>query len=580
MVLAFVVTLAGYYRVQVLDQKHYEALGEKYRIKTMPIKATRGYIYDRDGHLLAQSMPTYNLVLLRDEMEQRWSHLRARLSGLLSMPEEQLSQLFKQGSALLSKPIVLKQNISYSETLRYKRLARRYPGLAIEIAEKRTYNHPGIFSHALGYISVADTKAMANRPELRLGQVIGKSGVELAYDHLLTGIDGERTIQIDSRGVYRSQEITTPPVPGSDLYLSLDFELQALAMQAMAGRGGAIVMMDIHSGDLLVYMSSPTYDLNLFSGHMSNKRWDIMADAANEPFLNRPVQGIYAPGSIFKIVTALASLKLGNVSIGTEFFCNGAFRLRNHPYRCHKKGGHGTVDMLEAIQYSCNVYFYNLGKELNIDDLAEVAKDLGFGVKTGIDLVGERSGLMPSKAWKRENRQAMWYPGETLSVAIGQGALNVTPLQLTVLMAAIASEGTVPKPHFLLQSKQGKSVQSFERGTRKVKDIPAEYYRMMKEAMWRVVNKDRGTGSKARVPGMNVCGKTGTAQLIDFEKENDDDYEDKYLNAWFAGFAPRDEPQVALIVLVEQSGHGGYRAAPIAKLLFETWRDRHGANPT
>lgn len=569
----FLITLIGYFRVQVLNQERYEQLGQKYRIKTMPIKATRGYIYDRNGQLLAQNMPTYNLVLLRDEMETRWSILRPNLSGFLGIPEDELHERFRGGSVLFSKPVLLKENVNYEETLRIKRQSRRYPGLGIDTTKRRTYNYPGMFSHVLGYVGEASSSEMKRNPDLKLGQVIGKSGMELAYNDLLTGQDGERTIHIDNRGVYRSQEVTTTPVPGDDLYLSLDYDLQALAMKSMEGRGGSVLMMDVETGELLVYLSSPSFDLNLFTTGFSRKKWQELNNAVSSPFLNRPVKGAYAPGSVFKLVTAMAGLKLGKITPATEVMCTGSYTLNNHTSRCHKEDGHGWVNLQEAIQFSCNVYFYDMANNLNIDDLAEIAGDFGFGSATGIDLIGENPGLMPNRAWKRKRYKEIWYPGETLSVSIGQGALLSTPIQLAVLMATIAAEGRVPQPHLLLKSGKGDTFDVINYEARQIEGIDRDHYRVMKEAMWRVVNQDRGTGANARVPGMDVCGKTGTAQLITFRKEEEDD--EKLLNAWFAGFAPRNNAKIAVIVLVEQAGHGGHRAAPIAKTLIEAWQERH-----
>lgn len=580
MMVGFLAILGGYFKLQVVQRKRYEELGERYRLKNMPIRATRGYIYDRNGLLLAQNMPTYNLVLQRDEMETRWNVLRPQLSAFLGIPEDELQSRFAEGAGMLSKPVPLKTNLNYAETLRIKRNALHFSGLNIETTRKRFYNYSEMFSHVMGYVGEVSKAEMKRDAKLHMGQIVGKSGIELAYDDILTGKDGERTVHIDNRGLYRSEELTNLPIPGDDIYLTLDHDLQSLALQSMEGRGGSVVMMDVKTGEVLVYLSAPTFDLNLFNEGLSARKWQELNNAPSAPFLNRPVKGAYAPGSVFKVVTALAGLKLGKLTPTSEAYCSGSYTLSGHTARCHKEGGHGSVNLAQAIQYSCNVYFYTLAREMNIDDLAKVANDFGFGHTTGLDLVGENPGLMPNREWKRRRFKESWYPGETLSVAIGQGALQATPMQLVVLMSTIANDGVVPTPHLML--KHGKDDQFVKPivKTRTVPDILPEHYALIKDAMWRVVNQDSGTGASARVAGMDVCGKTGTAQLANFKKD-ERKAADKLLNAWFAGFAPRDNPRVALIVLCEQSGHGGHRAAPIAKALLEAWRAKQEeVNPT
>ena len=568
MLAGFVLTLAGYYRIQVLHRERYEKLGDKYSIKIKPIKANRGFIYDRNDRLITENRPTYNLVLQRDEMVEPWRMLRPKLSQFLEIGEAQLQDRYARRSRLLSQPVLLKENISFMESLRIKRNRMRYPGLTIETAEKRFYTYGSLFTHVLGFVGEASQKELEANPKLRMGDYIGISGVERAYDHLLTGIDGKKKIRVDHRGIYRSPETIKEAQRGKNLHLTLDFELQQLAMDALEGHGGSVVMMDVRSGELLVYISSPTYDLNKLSEEMSTLR-----HSEAKPFLNRPVKGAYAPGSVFKLVTALAALKSRRVVPTTRYYCSGSFTLYEHVSFCHNKDGHGLMDMKQALQHSCNVYFYNLARDLDINDLAAVAHDLGFGVKTGIDLVGEYPGLMPTTEWKRDRFNEIWYPGETLSVAIGQGALTATPIQLAVLMATIATNGEKPTPHFLLKSGNGKNLQPYEPQIHPIEGISREYFDVIKEAMWQVVNRDEGTGDKARVAGYNVCGKTGTAQLISFRKETDHKNE-AYLNAWFAGFAPRDKAEVAVVVLVEQAGAGGHKAAPIAGLLFKSYREK------
>ena len=332
-VVGFMAVASGYYRVQVAQQERYEQLGEKFRIKTRQIKATRGLILDREKRLVTRNMPTYNLVLLRDEMDEPWRQIAPKLSEFLGLSREYLDKRYATRSPLLFQPVLIKEDIEYSEALRIRRNRRSFPGLSIETTEKRFYSHGELLSHVLGYVGEASDAMLKKNPKLKLGDIVGKSGIELAYNDSLMGKDGEKTLWLNRRGVYvRPPQITTPPQPGSDLYLTLDLDLQKLAADSLEGRGGSVLMMDVRSGEILVFFSSPTFDLNLFTSVISTKKWEELLHSPGRPFLNRPIQGSYAPGSIFKLVTALAGLKHLNTSLYTKHFCNGEFSYYNHTF--------------------------------------------------------------------------------------------------------------------------------------------------------------------------------------------------------------------------------------------------------
>ncbi len=572
-VFGFFIVLIGYYRVQILNQERYEALGEKYRIKKTRAKATRGLIYDRNENLITQNMPTYNLVFQRDEMSENWRTLKSKLSRFLAISEEELDKRYARRSHLLSQPILLKEDITYKESLRIMRHKLRFPGLAIETAEKRFYSHHELFAHVLGYVGEATKEQLDANEKLRMGDIVGKNGIELAYNEQLTGEDGSRTIHIDSRGVYRSNEISKEPIAGDDLYLTLDIELQELAMEALGDHSGSIVMMDIQTGGILVYISAPAFDPNLFTTGISRKDWEALINLPTRPFLNRPVQGAYAPGSVFKLVTALTALKNRKITPETKHFCAGQITHYNHEFKCHNRAGHGWVDLEKAIQTSCNVFFWQVSMDLAATELAEVARDLGFGRDTGIDLIGEKPGLMPTPEWKKTYMKEIWYPGDTLNISVGQGSLLATPIQIVQLMGILGSRGKAPQPHLLLKRvSEGRTiVEKKEHGI--VPSIDPNHYELLVRAMWQVVNGSEGTGSGARVPDFDVCGKTGTAQLKTFTSDEEHKNE-KFKNAWFAGFAPRDNARVAIMVLVEKAKSGGAAAAPIAKRLFQAYKER------
>lgn len=571
MALAFLFVGAGYYRVQILQQERYKALGEKYRIKTRRIKATRGLIYDRNEKLITQNMPTYNLVVLRDEMKEPWSAFAPKAAAFLGKDVAEFDAAHERvRGKFRSLPIVVEQDLELLEVFRVLRNQVNYPGLSIETVPRRHYEGGGLFAHVLGFVGEASPQAIKNDDDLQMGDIVGKSGIERYYNEILTGVDGKRTILVDKRGNFQSDRVTTPPRSGGELQLTLDTELQRLALQELGDKAGAVVMMDLKTGGLLTYVSAPSYNINRFSKRFTAKQWNELRDHETKPFLNRPIQGAYAPGSIFKLVVALSGLKNHTVNENTSYYCRGEMRYYDRIFHCHRRRGHGEVDLLLAIKGSCNIYFYHVAKELGATNIAEMAAQMGFGRPTDIDLHGEVAGLVPSPAWKRETQNKIWYPGETLSLALGQGDLLVTPVQLLQLMATIANNGRIPRPHLLAKWEKDGEAHAYQPEFSLFDNVTDNQYQVIKSAMWAVVNQSHGTGSRARVKGRDVCGKTGTAQLITFR--DDEDREDaNNTNAWFAGFAPRDEPEVAVVVLVERAAAGGRASAPIAGKLIEAY---------
>ncbi|MCB1050584.1 MAG: penicillin-binding protein 2 [Acidobacteria bacterium] len=575
----FAVVVASYYRVQVLNHDHYVDLGEKYRIKKRPVMATRGLVYDREKRLITRNLPSYNLVLQRDEMDQPFQQALPNLAQFLEKPPEQLQHAYEEyRGSLLSQPIPLEENVSFETVLKALRNRLNFPGLAVEVSSRRDYVYPDLFSHVLGYVGEASSQDLQNNPDLMLGDVVGKRGIENSYNSVLTGIQGEKAIHINSRGVIFREEMENPPIPGGNLTLTLDLDLQMAAKQAIGEHGGVILLMDVRNGDLLVFYSSPTFDLNQFSKQMSREQWADLINQPGQPLFNRPLQGLYAPGSIFKLVTVLSALHNNLIHSNTKVYCSGSYQYLGRTFHCHKRDGHGELDLWEAIQKSCNVYMYTISKDLGAQALAETAYDLGFGQKSGIDVVGEKLGIVPSPKWKQQTTGKPWYSGETLNMAIGQGNVQVTPIQLVKMMAIIASEGHCPQPHILKGLEHQGEEQPFEPTISRCSTIETEHFTTVKTAMWQVVNRPSGTGSAAAIPGFDVCGKTGTAQLLTFRSEADRKLE-RNMNAWFAGFAPLDNPQVAILVLVEQVGAGSTKAAPIAREVLSAYFLKYGRLP-
>ena len=567
----FLITVYGFFRIQIINQIHYEALGEKYRIKTLPVKAERGLFFSREGNLLVENLPTYTLVLHREEMSLSWENVLPEVAGFFHRDPSLIDYNYQIHKGLyLGLPIPLIHDLDFKEVLSIKRQQDKFPFLNVEVTSERYHRLAFSYSHILGFVGAVTPRQLIENPSLRPGDSVGRTGLERQYDSLLMGAEGQKSVQIDSRGVFHQVIQTQPSVPGADMVLSLSEELQQRAVSIIGDQTGIILLMDVNSGEILAYYSSPTYDLNLFTGGIDQKSWDALNQSSLTPLFNRPIQGTYAPGSTFKIVTALAGLKSGKITPSTRVMCSGSIDYLGREFHCHKESGHGWLDLSEALMQSCNVYLYQIAKEISAEDLASVAKSLGLGVRTGIDLPGEALGIVPSPTWKKEKYKKIWYPGETLSMAIGQGDLQVTAIQMLRLMALISNDGLAANPHFLKEYHQGKKILYPETQVFQAEGIAPGFFKIVRHAMWRTINQDSGTGAHARIPGFEVCGKTGTAQVITFQ--NDIERKDKkYQNAWFVGFAPYQKPEVAVVVLVEHAGHGGETAAPLARQLLEAY---------
>ncbi len=569
----FVAVGLSYYRIQIVKHDYFKVLGERFRVKKRIIKASRGLIYDRSERLVTRNLPAYDLVLMRDEMKEKWDLLRPRLAEFLDEDETELDAIYsKSKTRLLSLPIVIQKDIPFTDVVRILRNRNQYSGINVDVSSRRDYVYDTMLSHVLGYVGEAAESDMATDSGLRMGDIVGKRGLEKSYNQFLTGQDGEKTVQMNSRGYFFSEAITSDPKPGANLYLTVDLDLQKIAIDALAGHNGTVLMMDVTTGGMLVFVSSPSFDLNRFTKRMTEEEWLDLSNQPDKPLFSRPLQGLYAPGSIFKIVTALAALDKGVITPETRFFCTGEFEYYDRVFKCHLASGHGELDLKGAIQKSCNVYFYQTADQMGATVLASMASRLGFGTSTGIDLIGEKSGVVPSPKWKKRLYNKIWFPGETLSMCIGQGDLQVTPVQILSLMAVVANKGSSPIPHLIQKIEYAGETQLIETGRRHV-ELSESEYRTIQEGMWNVVNREHGTGSAAKIANRDVCGKTGTAQLVTFRSDHDRK-DARYMNAWFAGFAPLSKPEVAIVVLVEHGGGGGVNAAPVARLVLDAYFNR------
>jgi penicillin-binding protein 2 len=440
------------------------------------------------------------------------------------------------------------------------------------------YPHESLAAQTLGYtreISGAQLGTMG-RERYRPGDIVGQSGLEKVHESILGGEPGYIQVEVDARGRRRAELGIIDTVPGNDLYLTLDLDLQMVAEEAFEGKNGAVVGIDPRNGDILVMASLPSFDPNLFSNAMSSKDWKLLTQDKGKPLRNRAISSLYPPGSTIKLFWALAGLAEGVITESTTHNCPGYYTLRGRRFHCHKRAGHGRVNLKEAIRLSCNVYFYQLGLALGIDRLSAFMEELGFGQTTGVNLSGEEKGTLPSRRWKKSRYGERWYDGDTLPVAIGQGYLSVTPIQLASMMAALGNDGKVYKPRLVskvVDAKTGELRIKPAEVLREV-DISPKYFSIVREGALEVVEHPRGTGKRSAVEGIAIGGKTGTAQVISLKASNDSEsHQDHSL---FVGLAPIEDPTIALFVVVEHGGHGGSAAAPIAGKIFRKYFEKKG----
>ncbi|MEA2005190.1 MAG: penicillin-binding protein 2, partial [Acidobacteriota bacterium] len=414
--------------------------------------------------------------------------------------------------------------------------------------------------------------------EKGIGDLIGKTGIEKQYESILVGKKGKVLEIVDSSGRKKGELLREEPVKGKDIRLSLDFDLQKKAEDLLDGREGAIIVLSPKTGEILSMASYPSFDPNKFINRFSPEEWQEIASSPDFPLENRVIRGLYSPGSIFKLAMALAALDLNEITEKTSFICNGSILIYGHPFSCWYKPGHGPVNLTSAIQHSCNIYFYLLGKNLGIENIAKYAKEFGFGTKTGIDLPEEKNGLVPDPRWKEEVKKANWFPGETISISIGQGPLLVTPLQIADFTALIANRGKPVNPHLVIQEEKNEFKTSITREIQTKIDWSSKsiLFEKVIEGMWKSVNAG-GTGRLALIDGYDICGKTGSTQIIStstIKKLREQIIEIK-THSWFTGFAPKDNPKVVVTVLVEYGGMGGQTAAPIARKLFTLFKEKY-----
>ncbi|MGB7295103.1 MAG: penicillin-binding protein 2 [Candidatus Aminicenantales bacterium] len=568
--IVLLVLLFYYWKVQILDHRKYLALAEANRTRESLMPAPRGLILDRNTVILADNAASFKASIIRESCRDYDRSLVA-IGRLLDIPPVDLRNRISRYESLPAfRPVVIMDNLELDYVSRIEARRLELPELIVETDPRRHYPFGSLAAHVIGYMQELTEAELKGGiyPDRSLGDMIGRTGVERQYQSVLVGTDGRRVEIVDSQGRSRGEVSRIEPIPGRDIRLALDFDLQQKATRLLEGREGAIVVLDPRNGEVLALASFPTYDPNKFITRFSPQEWMDLIGRPDHPLENRSIRGLYSPGSVFKLCMALGALDSGLITEQTAFFCSGSALFYGRPFRCWYSGGHGSIALIDAIRRSCNVYFYNLGRRMAIDQIAEYAKILGFGDKTGIDLPGEKEGLVPSSEWSRQFRNSRWYPGETISVSIGQGPMLVTPLQVAVHTAIIANRGRRMVPHLLLSPAEESEPTSPPTGK-----IGADLFDKVVRGMWKCVNEE-GTARGAKIEGFDVCGKTGSTQVIGRERAEMLGKE-IMTHSWFSGFAPRDDPRVVVTVLVEFGGMGGATAAPLAKELLSLYREKY-----
>lgn len=570
---ALVVVVGGYWLVQVAEGAAYRELAENNRLRKLSIEAPRGLIRDRNGQPLVENVPRYSLLIDRSRSRDLEESLRFA-APILERPVAELKRILAGYHQTPSfKPVRLAPELSLQQVARFGVEHLEHPEFEIAVSHLRLYRHAHQTAHILGYLGeVTDAGLRLPGNTYRAGDTVGKEGVEGLYEDHLRGRRGEQVVVVDSRGRLIEEYDRHFATPGRELTLAIDLALQQEAATQLAGKVGAIVALDPRQGEVLAMVSAPSFNPNRFARRMRPEEWRELLEDPHHPLQNRAVQNAFPPGSTFKIVMALAGLDLGVIDPQTTIArCRGFSTIYNNRYRCWKASGHGPVDLKASLKYSCNVYYHQLGQKLTIDQIADYARLFGLGRKTGIDLAGERSGLIPDSRWSLEQRGAPWYPGETISVATGQGPILVTPLQLAVLTAAVANGGHLVTPHLVRGGGVRPAGAPASVASEPARRLSPEHLELVREALWSVVNEPHGTGGSARVEGLDIAGKTGTAQVVSQEVHTDS--EDLPLelrdHAWFVSFAPARDPRLVVVVFVEHGGAGSRAAAPLARSLYE-----------
>jgi len=578
------------YYLQVVESDRYKTLADDNRISFRLLAPPRGRIVDRFGVPIADNQQNYRVVLIPEQTEnvEETLLLLGRIIPIRGGEKKRILREVRRSRGFV--PVTLRENLSWEDVAHIEVNTPDLPGVMIDVGQSRFYPFAGEMAHILGYVAAVSEGETDGNPLLELpGFRIGKSGIEKVYDLALRGTGGSSQVEVNAFGRVIRELKRSEGQPGTRLQLTIDSGLQQMTSKRLADNSGSVVVMDVHSGDVLAMVSTPGFDPNAFNKGLSNEQWNALISNDKAPLTNKSIAGNYAPGSTFKMIVALAALEKGVITADSEVFCSGKIKLGNATFHCWKRYGHGTVNLNKGVSQSCDVYFYEIARRTGIERIAEMARRFGMGARLGLDLPGERAGLIPSDAWKKAVIGAPWQQGETLLAGIGQGYVLTTPLQLAVMTSRLANGGVSVGPHLTRDIVNEKGITPRALGVSSDLGIVPGHLALIREAMETVVNKPTGTAyrSRIKVPGFHMAGKTGTAQVRRISKQERENrvLKNKELpwkqrdHALFVGYAPIDAPRYAIAVVVEHGGGGSSVAAPIARDVLEEAQRRDAARP-
>ncbi len=572
--------------LQIIQGDRFRNLSESNRVRVRVVTAPRGVIYDAKGRILVDNRPAFDVKLVPEDVKNVGEAVE-RVGRLLGLSDQEIAaRIADARGAPAFRPLLVKGDVSRDELALVETRKLDLPGVFVDVGQRRAYRYGRLAAHLLGYMGEI-SKAELERPEYkdyRQGEFIGKVGVERRYEVDLRGIHGQKHVEVDAAG----REVTVlreiSGIPGKDLYLTIDLDLQLAAEEAMKDKAGAVIALDPRTGDVLATVSAPTFDPDVFARGITSAEWTALTKDPRKPLNNKGIQGTYPPGSTWKVVMAAAGLETGTITPQTTIDDPGYFIFGGRRFRNWKPGGHGAVALYDSLVQSCDTYYYWLGSRLDIDQIAETAVGMGFGRPTGIELNGERPGVVPSTAWKRERLKQPWYPGETISVAIGQGATTVTPLQLVNAYAALANGGRLWTPQVVRQvvDLDGRVVRERQRRLLGRTPTTPETRAAIMRGLVGVVEDKKGTAYGHRLKEIRMAGKTGTAQVGKLYSVKEEQSIPWFLrdHAWFVAVSPDEEAEIAVVALVEHGGHGGTAAAPVVRQVIERYWELKRAQQT
>ena len=576
--LCFLLLLARLWNLQILHGDEMRTLSENNRIRLHRVQATRGTVVDRNGRVLIDSRPSFDAVLVPEDTHNVEATIENLAQFLGQSPADVHGLLTQLSARPPFEEVTIKRDLSWDDVVALETHQLDLSGVSLQITPRRSYPLGPVLAHLLGYVGEASPQDLAADPRYRMGDMVGKSGLEKHWESYLRGINGGQQVEVDAVGRKLRVLREVEEAPGDIIKLTVDLDLQDTAAHALGERDGSVVAIDPNTGEILAYVNQPSFDPNVFARGVHRDEWRALLADKHKPLNNRAIQGQYPPGSTFKIIVATAALEEGVINPFTHIYCPGGMQFGNHYFRCWKKGGHGSVNLHEALVQSCDTFFYQVAQRLGIDVIAQYARAFGLGLPTGIDLEHEKAGTIPDSAWKRARFKQPWYAGETLSAAIGQGYVTATPLQMANAVAT-AAVGKRFKPHFVRQveTPDGEVVQSEPPeliGELKVRQTTL---REVRDALRDVVNTERGTGKKAKLVGIEAAGKTGTSQVVKMGKERLKASQLTWQHrdhAWFVAYAPVEAPEIAVAAIVEHAeGGGGAIAAPVVREVMQRYFD-------